>query len=705
MKSRNLSILILALSLVCMQCNNLMARVRSIQEAQKLAMQKLSANGARTANVTEEPELLLENDDMYIFGKEDQKGFVVVSTNEDMPEILGYSENGTFDPENIPDGMKFWMDYMAKANEQIKAGNATVTQLFGSASADGQKSTSPLLGDIAWDQSEPYNEKCPAINDTLCATGCAATALAQILKYYNTAVKPTGKVSYKTETRKVSVSYDFSSASFDWANMRDGYSNLSSKSVKGTMSESKSNLIYVNIVPYGSYGGIYFKVDTLISSNGAFKGEFGYILCNSSDEFLENIGGGLNVSFSDTGYGYGYCTTEVVLPNSYADGTYHLYLASRDSVSTEWKKIMKYDWETGARSNYYLTAVKKGGNFTIGNLTGYCTYTKTEANAVAELMYACGAALEMDYGTDESSASILAPFTGAPEYFGFDSDGFMVMSDYYCMDSLISIVTGEIDASHPVLIGGIAVVDDSHYGHAFIADGYKTTAAGETYFHINWGWKGSSNGDFLLSKLAPDDEGTGGSGTNAANYSDMLYIDCNYFPDDAIQHAPYLCCDSLTLDATSIDAGGKLSYNIYGLLNCGCTSLTGSLYLCFENENGEIVQKTKINAGDDSSDQNINLKSLYYYKNITGSITVPSSIASGSYKVTARAARSSGCTDLGYYSAPAQTVITVTNGTAIEKIKLDSKSKQEVVRDLMGREVQNPQQGGLYIKGNHKVVM
>jgi len=54
----------------------------------------------------------------------------------------------------------------------------------------------------------------------------------------------------------------------------------------------------------------------------------------------------------------------------------------------------------------------------------------------------------------------------------------------------------ELDASRPIFYFG---TDTSAGGHAWVCDGYS----GTNYFHMNWGWSGSSNGYFYLTNLNP----------------------------------------------------------------------------------------------------------------------------------------------------------------------------------------------------------
>ena len=54
---------------------------------------------------------------LYVFGKKESNGFVIVSGDDRSYDILGYSDSDNFDPENIPDNMKSWLDfYKAEIN-------------------------------------------------------------------------------------------------------------------------------------------------------------------------------------------------------------------------------------------------------------------------------------------------------------------------------------------------------------------------------------------------------------------------------------------------------------------------------------------------------------------------------------------------------------------------------------------------------------
>lgn len=61
---------------------------------------------SRTADNSSEEALI------YIFSKNEDNGFVIVSGDDRAREILGYSDTTPFDPENIPDNMMVWLRFL-----------------------------------------------------------------------------------------------------------------------------------------------------------------------------------------------------------------------------------------------------------------------------------------------------------------------------------------------------------------------------------------------------------------------------------------------------------------------------------------------------------------------------------------------------------------------------------------------------------------
>ena len=153
--------------------------------------------------------------------------------------------------------------------------------------------------------------------------------------------------------------------------------------------------------------------------------------------------------------------------------------------------------------------------------------TQQQKDAVAKLMYHCGAAVQMNYGP-ESAAAVSA--SKLAKYFGYDADLMMDLNrSTFSLDKWMQIIDTELAAGRPVLYGGQA----SDGGHQFICDGID----GEGLYHINWGWSGSQNGYFDLSLLNPEKSGTG-SGNSTEGYNRLCSMTIGIAPDNGVVDAP-----------------------------------------------------------------------------------------------------------------------------------------------------------------------
>lgn len=129
-------------------------------------------------------------------------------------------------------------------------------------------------------------------------------------------------------------------------------------------------------------------------------------------------------------------------------------------------------------------------------------YSDAQADAVATLMKACGYSVEMSYGP-ESGAVTGEVANALKTYFGYDSNTRFYSRLYYDIDTWEEMLYNNLKNVGPVQYSG----RNDYGGHSFIIDGY----AGDGYFHLNWGWGGVSDGDFLITALDPDAQGIGGS--------------------------------------------------------------------------------------------------------------------------------------------------------------------------------------------------
>ena len=148
------------------------------------------------------------------------------------------------------------------------------------------------------------------------------------------------------------------------------------------------------------------------------------------------------------------------------------------------------------------------------------SYSEAEANAVATLMQYCGYSVQMNYG-EQSGASTYDMASALKTYFDYGESTQAYSREPFSEGDWADLIYNELANQRPVVYSG-HTSDNS--GHAFVCDGYKYES-GNDYFHINWGWSGTSDNYFLLSALDPETQGTGGSSSNLAfNYDQVAVI-------------------------------------------------------------------------------------------------------------------------------------------------------------------------------------
>lgn len=160
----------------------------------------------------------------YIFNVENEQGFVIVSGEDNTKSILGYSKEGSFSVNNMPDNLKDWLEfYESEIKFTMNSDFTEVSQATSPAAVQNSLSTiNPLLGNIKWNQGDPYNLLCPfdVTENERTVTGCVATAMAQIMKYYEWPVKGNSSHSYES-VRYGTLQVDFSKTNYNWDSMME----------------------------------------------------------------------------------------------------------------------------------------------------------------------------------------------------------------------------------------------------------------------------------------------------------------------------------------------------------------------------------------------------------------------------------------------------------------------------------------------------
>ncbi len=150
----------------------------------------------------------------YVFTSRESNSFVITSADDRIAPILAYSTEGEFSIDNMPENLRSWLSfYETNIPVMLKKGQVA-------SSAKGSKGVAPLLCDIAWNQDEPYNNLTPRTTEgKATATGCVATAMAQIMRYHKWPASATGEVSYTTGSLGFNISQNLGDKPFDWNNM------------------------------------------------------------------------------------------------------------------------------------------------------------------------------------------------------------------------------------------------------------------------------------------------------------------------------------------------------------------------------------------------------------------------------------------------------------------------------------------------------
>ena len=188
-----------------------------------------------------------------------------------------------------------------------------------------------------------------------------------------------------------------------------------------------------------------------------------------------------------------------------------------------------YDWAN------MLNVYKKG------------QYTEAQATAVATLMYHCGIAVDMEYGTYDEGGSgaftvddngyfsqyqhCMSVETALPMFFdyeqdsliGYERDGWpeMGMRDFNRTEWLEMLMT-ELNKMRPIMYAGYGYDDpdddNTMYGHSFICDGYDS----DSLFHFNFGWTNWCDGYYDVDVLETNDPGSGGGNGEYNYYQNVL---------------------------------------------------------------------------------------------------------------------------------------------------------------------------------------
>ncbi len=363
---------------------------------------------------------------MYYVININSTGFVIVSGDDRVTPVLGYSYEGAYSDQDQSPEFTYWVGiYKKQILDAITTGyiptadiNAQWTRLAVAndefTPEKGTKSVAPLT-QSTWDQISCYNTLCPA--DATgpgghCVTGCVATTMGQIMYYYRYPTTGQGSHSYNAGTYGT-LSANFGTATYD-------YNAMTNSCVSATTDIAK--LIYhagvsveMNYSPTGSGADMgtaassmvtYFKYSSNIKS--AYKG-FGYTDAQWQSLITTDLDANRPIMYSGTDPAEG---GHAWVCDGYQSSTYFHF---------------NWGWSGAANGYYYLTALTPSGyNFTsqqnmvynIYPASGYpyyCTGTKNITTPVGTIDDGSGPS---NYQNNDNCEWLIAP-AGA-EHLVFD---------------------------------------------------------------------------------------------------------------------------------------------------------------------------------------------------------------------------------------------------------------------------------------------
>lgn len=215
------------------------------------------------------------NQAFYVFNNGDNDGFVIIAGNDCCPEILGYSLTGHFDYASAPEQVRTWFDSYGEQIAWMKASG------YKPVPARQKKYTpvKPLLGTIAWDQTYPYNLMTPCyVGTTHSATGCVATAMAQILYYHKYPAQGSGQKTYKPETLNQTITVDFSQSHYGWDVMTPTYDANSTDTARNAVALLMRDCGVAVEMAYGEQSGSMIdQWPVPLTTNFGYDGGLGYL--------------------------------------------------------------------------------------------------------------------------------------------------------------------------------------------------------------------------------------------------------------------------------------------------------------------------------------------------------------------------------------------------------------------------------------------
>ena len=322
----------------------------------------------------------------YVFNAGNDGGYVIVSGDDRVEPILGYVEEGTFDPDNIPDNMRAWLQGYADEIKYVIDNdiqpNSPILKKRNKIS--GTRHSVPEILTSRWNQNLPYNltiTKYYKEDGTLArpATGCIATAWAQVINFhkYPDKIKVTIPSYSKTYTmsdgtqKTVTFPSVPKNSPIDWENMRDTY-NCSESHAHTRQDTAVANLMrYVGQavkMQYKNTSSAHWEVKDVVKYFGfddsAYRaGRDQYSIDEWFELLYNEVAAGYPIPFSGTKISGGHA---FVIDGFDGENLFHV----------------NWGWGGGSNGWFLIGVLNSGDNSGIGAAAGSGGYARGQAAVI-----------------------------------------------------------------------------------------------------------------------------------------------------------------------------------------------------------------------------------------------------------------------------------------------------------------------------------
>ena len=181
----------------------------------------------------------------YIYNRGSNAGFVIIAGDDELTPYIGYATTGQVLEQDMPEQLRAFLKACQERIDELTSSVGLRSSLRPTPrTATEPAQIAPLLGNIQWNQSAPWNNQTPTDSQgEHMPVGCVATAYTQVMRYHQWPTQGEGSFSYTEEGDSGrSHTVDFASTTYDWAHMPERYNDPSSATSEET--QALSTLAY-----------------------------------------------------------------------------------------------------------------------------------------------------------------------------------------------------------------------------------------------------------------------------------------------------------------------------------------------------------------------------------------------------------------------------------------------------------------------------